>query len=239
MKKIVISSLCFLFTTVLFAQKQINDANAEVRNVKNFHAIRVATGIDLILTQGSTEAVAVSAPNIEDRNRIITVVENGVLKIHYDYNFWRLLKERGNKRLKAYVSIINIDNLDIASGAVVNVDGSLKADHLGLDASSGGVFKGAVQVTSIVVDQSSGAIITISGSASSLKVDGSSGSVFHGYDLVVDNCNADMSSGSGASITINKELTAEASSGGHVSYKGNAVIRNIRTSSGGSINRKS
>lgn len=238
MKKFILTGVCFLFSIVLFAQKEINDANAEVRNVKGFHAIHVATGIQLVLTQSNTEAVVVSAASIEDRNRIRTVVENGVLKINYDYNFWKLLKERGNRKLKAYVSIINIDALHASSGASVNVDGQLKSNRLDIDASSGAVIKGKIEATSIDVDGSSGAVVEISGTASTLKVEGSSGSVFRGYDLVVENCDADMSSGANASVTINKELSAEASSGGYIAYKGNGVIRNIRTSSGGHVTKK-
>lgn len=238
MRKIILTGLCFLMAVTLFAQKEINDANAQTRDVKGFHAVRVSTGIQLIITQSTSEAVVVSAASLEDRDRIKTVVENGVLKIYYDYNFWKLLKEKGNRKLRAYVSIINIDDLHASSGARAEIEGSIKTDKMGLDASSGGVIKGRIEANSINADQSSGAVINISGSAKSLSIDGSSGSVFQGYDLSVDNCSADVSSGANASVTINKELSAEASSGGYIAYKGSAVVRNIRTSSGGHVSKK-
>ena len=81
-------------------QKTINDQNAEPRAVKGFHSIKAEDGIDLYLTQGEEEAVAVSASRIEYRDKIRTVVQDGVLRIYYDENFrlgWR------DRRLRAYV----------------------------------------------------------------------------------------------------------------------------------------
>jgi hypothetical protein len=239
MKKIVVLTFSLLLAVAGITQKQVNDANAQVREVKNFHAIRVSTGIELQLSQGGTEAVAVSASDAEFRNRIKTEVQNGVLRIYYDSDFLKDLSRSKNKKLKAYVSFINLDGIDASSGASVNVDGSLKVSTLNLDVSSGATFHGRVEANTMKVDQSSGAVINISGAVNSLNVDGSSGSIFRGYDLAVNNCEAESSSGSGVQITVNKELSAEASSGGYVSYKGNGVIRNIRTGSGGSVNRKS
>ncbi len=65
------------------AQKTINDANAEKRNVSGYHAIEVSGGIDLYLSQGD-ESVAVSASETKYRDRIKTEVKDGVLKIWYE-----------------------------------------------------------------------------------------------------------------------------------------------------------
>jgi hypothetical protein len=237
MKRISLSFIGLLFSLVLFAQKQIKDANAEVRNVKGFHAVKVSTGIELILTQGNTEAVAVSARTVEHRENIITKVENGVLKIYYDHAALKL-RNRGDNRLKAYVSIINIDDVNISSGASVNVEGVLQSPELGIDISSGAMFNGKVKAGTLVVDQSSGSVSKMSGTVQTLKIDGSSGSVFNGYDLVAENGEADISSGGVIEITVNKELKAFASSGGSITYKGNGVIRNVKTGSGGSVSKK-
>jgi len=219
------------------AQISINDANAEVRTVKNFHAIRVSSGIQLTLVQGKEEAVAVSAVSEEYRNNIKTVVEDGVLKIQYDNKGWK--GNRGDKKLKAYVSVINVDDIHVSSGASVKIEGNIKSASLGIDVSSGASFKGDVRADQLVVDQSSGSVVDISGTAGKLKIDGSSGSVFNGYDLEVEDGEADISSGGLIHVTINKELSAEASSGGSISYKGKGVIRNIKTSSGGNVSKKS
>lgn len=227
-----------LLSVAAMGQKEIVDANAQVRNVKGFHAIKVSTGIQLTLNQSSTEAVAVSADTEEHRDRIKTIVENGVLHIYYDNDSWKFWRSGEYKRLKAYVSVINLDRLDASSGASVKIEGTIKGSKLDVDASSGAVLKGNIAFSTLSVDQSSGSVIDFSGSVTDLTVDGSSGSVLRGYDLTTDNCKVDASSGGGVQVTVNKELSAEASSGGYVNYKGQGVVKNVKTSSGGNVSRR-
>ncbi|MGZ5246012.1 MAG: head GIN domain-containing protein [Flavitalea sp.] len=230
-------ALALLFSVAtLSAQKQISDANAEKRSVSGYHGINVSSGVELFLTQGESEAVAVSSAGGEFNQDIKTEVKNGILHIGFDHMKFKNLKT--NKKLKAYVSIKNIDLLDAASGAHVKVDGKLKSSKIDVEASSGAMIDGEFDVESMEVDQSSGSIIKMRGNVADLKVEGSSGSMFEGYDLTTNNTSAECSSGAIVRVTANKELNVRASSGGSVNYKGTAVIRNIKTGSGGSVSRK-
>jgi hypothetical protein len=228
-----------LFCLAVFSQnKIINDPNAEVRNVTGFHAIKVSTGIELILKQGNTEAVAVSAAETAFRDRMKTEVVNGVLKIYYDNNWWHDLG-RGNKRLKAYVSFKMLDRIEGASGSQSIIDGSINGNKLDVKLSSGAGLKGDIRTNTLSVSQNSGSVSTISGKVQSLAVETNSGAVFHGYDLLIDKCDADASSGGSIQVTVNKELSAGASSGGGIHYKGDGVITKISTGSGGSVKKGS
>lgn len=237
MRRLYLGLFALVITGVVSAQRIINAPNVEKRDVKNFHSIFVATGVELILTQSTEEAVAVSALTVEDRNRINTVVENGVLRISYDYNLWKLLKSTGDKKLRAYVSIVNIEKITGASGARVKLEGGLKSAEMALHFSSGATFEGKVDAGVVEVEQNSGSRVNISGTAKDLSYDGSSGSRFMGYDLVVNNCDARTNSGARAEITVEKELSARVSSGGQVYYRGSGVIKNIRSGSGGQVSR--
>ena len=109
----------------------------------------------------------------------------------------------------------------------------------GLEASSGASIKGSdVQFNKLEVKQSSGALIDLSGSAEALNVDGSNGSQFNGYDLKTTTCYADVSSGADVKVSVAKELSAKASSGGSIRYKGDGLIRDIHVSSGGSVKKQ-
>jgi hypothetical protein len=232
--------LLFLFLLAGFtasAQKVVNDENAEKRTVTTFHAIKVSDGIDLYLSQANEEAVAVSASEAKYRARIITEVEDGVLKIYYDHeNNW-INYNSDKKKLKAYVSFKNIDNLRGSSGADISVDGTINVSKLDMKLSSGSSFTGKVDINNLDVDQSSGSGSNFTGKASSLTVETSSGAVFRGYDLATDYCNARASSGGSVKVTVNKELSAKASSGGGIHYKGSGVIKDVDTGSGGSVSR--
>ncbi|MFX4827903.1 DUF2807 domain-containing protein, partial [Acinetobacter baumannii] len=75
------------------------------------------------------------------------------------------------------------------------------------------------------VDLNSGAIVELAGKVGTLNVDASSGAGFRGYNLKATKCIAESSSGAGIQITVDKEISADASSGGYIRYKGEGLIR--------------
>lgn len=238
MKKIF---LCFvtLISLSVFAQEKtvISDANAQKRVLsESFTGISVSDGVDLYLTQGGEESVAVSASDEKYLERFKTAVEDGVLKIYYDT---KGIKWSANERrkLKAYVSFRALQKLHASGGADVRMQGSLDVENLDMKFTSGSAFNGKLKAKALTVDQSSGSAVNISGSADKIDVGVSSGAVFKGYDLTADYCTAKASSGGGVRITINKELSAKANSGGGVKYKGNAIIKEIDINSGGSVKK--
>ena len=236
MKKLLFSLLVTGLITTASAQKTINDANAEKRNVSGFHAIEVGGGIDLYLSQGE-EAVAVSASKNEYRARIKTEVKNGVLKIWYEWNS-NLRFDWSNHKLKAYVSFKDIDRLEGSGGSDISIDGSIKVAKLALEISGGSDFDGKVETSELEIQASGGSDVRISGKATRLAIDASGGSDFKGYDLASDICNVEASGGSDIQVTVNKELSANASGGSDVYYKGTGLIRDLKTS-GSSIKKVS
>ena len=106
-----------LVTAAGFAQKTVQDANAQRRAVAAFHAIEASDGIDLYISQGSEEGLAVSASTTEYRDKIHSEVVNGTLKLYYDKpNRWGI-SWGSNRKLKAYVSVRNLDNLHASGGS--------------------------------------------------------------------------------------------------------------------------
>ncbi len=239
MKKLSLFIALLLSGSLAFTQNKIvYDYNAQVRKVGSFHQVEVSRGINHILRQGNTTAVAVSASSEDLIPRIKTEVENGKLKIYFDRSGWRDWNNKGRK-LKAYLTCANIDAIEANSGADAVTDGNINADNLKITLSSGADFDGQVTASSLKVDQSSGSDMEIKGKVGNVDVSTSSGSDFKGYDLVSETCKADASSGSGIEITVNKELSAQASSGGDVHYKGSASVTNISNSSGGRVKKES
>ncbi|HEX6846184.1 MAG TPA: head GIN domain-containing protein [Chitinophagaceae bacterium] len=222
--------------TTASAQKTINDANVQKRNVSGFHAIEVSGGIDLYLSQGD-EAVAVSAAKVDDRDKIITEVKDGVLKIWYDWKNSSKF-DWGNRKMKAYVSFKNIERLEGSGGSDILVDGTIKVAKLDMEISGGSDFDGKVETNELKVEASGGSDVDISGKAAKVTIDASGGSDFKGYELASDICNVEASGGSDVHITVNKELSANASGGSDVFYKGAGLIRDIKTS-GSSIKKVS
>jgi Putative auto-transporter adhesin, head GIN domain len=237
MKKLFLSLLLMTAVYNLLAQTTISDPNVEKRTVGSYHGIDVATGIQLILTAGNTEEVAVSASKTEYRDKIITRVENGVLKLYYETKTGAINKKNENKQLKAYVSYKTLDRLDVTTGAQVKINGVLTTTSLNLKSNTGGEVNGEINITTLKVKQNTGSKITLSGKSETLDVDGDTGSKFFGEGLRTVNCTASAGTGAQVMITVEKELNAKADTGGNIKYKGSASIRNVKTHTGGSISK--
>lgn len=241
MKKIVLSMLLFVAATpVLFAQETtvINDKNAEARKVSGFHGIKISNAFDVIIKQGNEEAVVVSASEEKFRDRIKVNVVNGILQISYDNEkVWKWSNE--NRKLRAYISVKNIDKLDVSGATDIKIDGVLKGSNLKVDLSGASSLKGAISYASVTVDQSGASNSKLSGTVTNLDVDVSGASDFTGFDLITENCRAEASGASDVKITVNKDLKVDASGASDVQYKGTASISDFRTTGASSLKKRS
>jgi hypothetical protein len=234
MKKILLCC-CLLSSLFGFAQKTIYDANAVLREGKGYDAIEVSDGIDLYISYGE-EAIAVSASETKYRDKIKTVIQNGVLKISYDD---KGISWNTKRNLKAYVSFKKLIALAASGGSDINVEGSIKENELAIEISGGCDFKGRVDVNKLTIDQSGGSDVNISGTASKVSISASGGSDFNGYSLITDFCDADASGGSDIEITANKEITAKASGASDISYKGTASLIESKSSGASNVSKRS
>ena len=231
--------LTTVFSTATFAQQNavVNDPDAKPRTLNaSFSAITVTDGIELYLSEGQEESLAVSYSDEKYAEHFKTVVESGVLKIYYDNNVvnW---SDNNRRKLKAYVSFKTLEKLSASGGADVKIPAAIAVNDLQLKFTSGSNLKGSVQGKAITVEQNSGSEISLSGSAEKITIDVSSGAVFKGFDFAVNYCDAKATSGGGIRIAVQKELSAHANSGGGIHYKGAAVIKDIDISSGGIVKR--
>jgi hypothetical protein len=242
MKKIRI--LLFLLVCIYQVHAQngknlVFDANAEVRSVKGFTGVEVSGAIDLYLSQGKEEAVAISASNPEALSRIKTVVRNGKLHIYFEGSGWNWKSWSNNNKMKAYITFIEIHKLEASGACNIKTADMISSDELKIQLSGASDFTGAVKAVNLKLDASGASNFRISGTAEKAVIDVSGVCDVKAYDLKTDYCKIDASGASVVRITNNKELSAEASGGSHIFYKGNGIIRDISTSGISSVKRKS
>ena len=240
MKKIQVMLMAMLVSAVLFAQKTINDPNAESRNLSGFHAIKISNAFDVYISQGNEDAVAISASKAEYKEKIITKVENGVLIIRFDDDkkFWK--GWNGDKqKLKAYISVKKLDKLDVSGACDVFFEEGISSEDLYVNLSGASDLKGKIEAKKLRFEISGASDATISGNAAELSVDASGASDFKGFDMVTNYCTAEASGASSVNITVNKELNAKASGASSVRFKGEGLIRDIKTSGASNVTRKS
>ncbi len=218
MKKILLFYVSFFTLATIFAQNEISEPNAQKRTISSFHAIDASSGIEVIITKRDKEELAVTVGDLNYLDQVKTTVSKGVLKIsrQTDWKFWKIWS---NSSIRVYVSYVTLDKINVSSGS------NLKGTN--------------IQLSTLNVKISSGGMVKLSGSVGFLDVSVNSGANFRGNDFVATKCTADVNSGGEINISVDKELFADASSGGSIKYKGEASIKNIHTSSGGSVKRQS
>ncbi|HEX4852063.1 MAG TPA: head GIN domain-containing protein [Puia sp.] len=238
MKYVIILGFLFFLAGYTRAQQTIiNDPNASVRpGISGFHAIHVSNAIELYLSQGEEETVAVSASEIKYRDRIRTEVKDGVLKIWYEKDGW--LWDHGHNKIRAYVSCKKLDQLNASGASNVYVDGTLSGENLNIDLSGASDFKGIVKFNTLKLDQSGASDVSITGSAANLTIRASGASDVKGYGLVTENCNVQASGASDIRISVNKELVARASGASSIYFKGTGMIKELHSNGASSVSKE-
>lgn len=216
------------------AQTAINDPNVEVRQTTSFNSIVVSSAIDVVLTQSSSTAVAVSASDPKFVENITTEVRNNTLYIGYKGSAgW------GPKYLRAYVSSPAFLKIGASGACNVRIEGNLQGTDLEISLSGSSDFKGNVSVTNLKLIASGSSDMAIGGSAINLRLDVSGSSDVKAIDLQSDYADVSASGASDINITVNKELKVVASGASNVFYKGTAIIKEISTSGASDIKKRS
>lgn len=204
---------------------------SETRRVTGFDGIKVSSGIDVFIKQGTTEGLKIkSDENLLDV--IKTEVRNGTLHIYSEVNI------RKAKEKKVYVIYKELNRIRISSSGDIQGANTLKTDRLDVSLSSAGDLDLDVETDEIDISISSSGDAQLTGKTDYLKADLSSAGDLQAYDLEAKKCRIHVSSAGNAKIFVTKDLDASASSAGDIYYKGNPEIKNLRSSSAGGIHKQ-
>ena len=157
MKKTIIKVTAILLLTTLTScgidmlnrVEGNNNVIAVKRDIStDFTKVRVSTGIELIIQQGSEISLTVEADeNLHDI--IITEVVDGKLKIYTEKNIWKSAAK------KVYLTVNTIEELSASSGSIVVSESVLKATNLDVSSSSGANLTIEVAATNLISSTSS------------------------------------------------------------------------------------
>jgi len=241
MKNSISKIIAILFIVTIFTSCSADIFNSvngnknvvtQVRKTPNtFTGIKVSTGIDLYVTQGSKNKVTVEADeNLHDI--IITEVEDGVLKVYSEKNIWKA------KARKVYVTIKDLTLLKATSGSDVYGKGTIKTDEISISATSGADIRITLNATSVETNSTSGSDIHVAGTAINHASSATSGASIDAYELESKNVIVKATSGADINIYASEKLDANANSGGDIDFKGNPKSVNKNSSSGGDISKR-
>jgi hypothetical protein len=238
MKNTFLIILTLLTGFVSKSQNIVYDENAELRVVEKFNGIEASGAVSLYLSQGTEQGVAVSAGESKYNSKIKTEVKNGVLRISVEGGVWNGFNWT-NRKLKAYVTVTDLSRLDISGASYASISGALKSDNLKLDISGASEVKGIINANRLNVDISGASVARLAGTAKNASIDASGACKINSYELSIENCKASSSGASNIKVTVTGELSADASGGSNIYYKGPGVGKVLNASAGASIKNRS
>lgn len=233
--------LSILFITMLLSSCNVNMFNrvngngnvkiADRSTSENFTKIKVSTGLDLHLSQGSKNKIVVEADeNLHDI--IMTEVNDGELRIYSEKGIWQATSR------KVFVTVTNLEALTATSGADVYANETIKTNTIEINATSGADIRIVIDADNVETNSTSGSDIKIEGIANNHVSSATSGASIDAYGLQSKNATANVTSGADINIYASESLKAYASSGGDIDFKGNPKQIDKKSSSGGSISAK-
>jgi Putative auto-transporter adhesin, head GIN domain len=229
MKRIILGLFFLINMLGLYAQTDKNlvfDANAEPRSVKDFTGIEVSGAISVYLSQGTEDALAISASSQEIVKKIKTEVRNGILHIYFDekgfnWNGW------GNTKMKAYITFKQLNHIESSGACNVKVIGIFKADNLVVSLSGASDFTGDLAIEKLDLNVSGATKSTLSGKVNQLMLGVSGASSVRAYDLVSNMATIGASGASSVHVSVDSLLSATASGSSSITYKGAAELKKM------------
>ncbi|MBX0333721.1 DUF2807 domain-containing protein [Pontibacter sp. HSC-14F20] len=187
------------------------------RTVSGFKGIDVSGGFSVELTQSGKEGVRIEAQE-NLLNSIQTEVKDGVLHIYTSDNI------STNKGLKAYISIKELNMIDISGGVKVTSNSTFKSDAFKMDLSGGSKVELTINTKKLTADMSGASKVMLSGRADEMRMDMSGASKVDASGLEAKDVYLEASGASNVKVFAKNKLSVNASGATKVAYKGDPSV---------------
>jgi len=220
-----------VFSSSVYAQVKGNgNVVKEERTVSSFKGLEVEDGIDVILSQGSSQSLIVEAD--DNLLEILkTEVSGGILKIYLEKNVW------GSKSLKAYVTVTELSSLSVSGGGDVSSEGVIEVSDLKVNISGGGDLEFDTKGNIVKTEVSGGGDVEMGAEVKSMFVKISGGGDLE-LALKGGELEGTISGGGDAEISLENKLASFAmdiSGGGDLEMEGSSEKIKVDISGGGDV----
>jgi hypothetical protein len=221
-------TLLMTVSILFFSVAKIISQDAASRALGHFSAIEVKNGILVQLVKGDKESADIKVQEIQAGD-VTTEISGGLLTIRYHATALTKAKVMVKLYYKELLSMSASGQSEISSTSL------MKQDSLKVNLESGAKAYLDLDVKFLKSKVSEGAVISANGYAVKQDAYATTGATLSLFDLESDDIVVKVTANGKAKLNVEKNLTADASSGGYISYKGNPAAKNIKTSIGGKI----
>ncbi len=225
MKRLIFICLLLIFVAEVSTSQVIR----EIRNLKPFTTIKLASGINLILAPSDRRLVRGEA-----ERTIVTHVccdvdeESGVMQIYATKFKWK-----DSKKINVYVDYDStIVRIESASGNRVRSELPIKGERIDLICKNGGDFYINLDVEKVRAKGTNGSNIKLLGRAKVADVTVDNGSVVKSYDLDCQTMLVTATLASAADVYASRTINVTANNDSEVRYKGDPENRTLNVDKG-------
>lgn len=238
MKKLLILA-CVIVGT--FASAQTTKKTLEL---PEFKGIYVNSNYTVYLKQTNKQEVTVEA-----LTEIFSVteikVENGILMVNVDRkpdnpnkSLWAKIDDiKVNPTMKLYVSVKNINDIQVNGAGKVITENSIASDYINLAVNGSGSLEIDLKGNTVKAEVTGSGTLTLKGYASTLDVIIAGTGNLKGFACTLDNAKAKVSGSGACEINVSSNLDALVVGTGSIKHKGNTKTATKKIYGSGSVDR--
>jgi len=230
MRKINFLFVLVLFTLVLLSVASLAFAQTTNKTLElsEFQSIYVNSSYTVYLKQTNKQEVKVEALT-EIYSLTEVKVENGVLLINVERkpdnpnkSIWAKIDDiKLNPAMKIYVSVKNVNELQVNGGGKIISENSIASDNLTLGVGGSGTIDLDVKGKTIKTELSGSGNIILKGYASYNDIIMSGSGSLNAFNLELETCKIKVSGSGVAELNVSNSLDATILGSGSVKHKGN------------------
>ena len=240
MKKVILSTL-IIFTFSILTVAQVTKKTLELGEFKSIYN---NSNYTIYLKQTNKQEVVVEALTEIYELTSITV-ENGILMVNVDRkpdnpnkSVWAKIDDiKLNPTMKVYISMKNLNELQVNGGGKIISENSLAASPLNLSVSGNGSMDVDVKGDIIKLDVSGSGKITLKGYATSLEALVSGSGDINAFNCPLDVAKVKVSGSGVCELNVTTTIDALVVGSGSVKHKGNTKNTTKKVYGSGSVER--
>lgn len=237
--KIVLALILAVIFNFSFAQ-----TTKKVLELPEFKSIYVNSNYTVYLKQTNKQEVT-----IEALTEIFTVtevkVENGILMVNVERkpdspnkSLWAKIDDiKLNPTMKLYVSVRNINDLQVNGGGKIISENSIAADYVTLGVSGNGSMDVDLKGNTIKAEVSGGGAMTLRGYATSIDALVSGSGSINGFNCALETAKVKVSGSGSCQLNVASNLDALVLGNGEVKHKGNTKSVQKKIYGSGTVDR--
>ena len=230
MKKLLIaflSLIMFVGINNTFAQSQ-----RETRNIKAFSKLELGGVFEVQIRQGDKEKLELEAnPRLLEYVIVKNEGNRLIVKMREKSHFKKM------KKIKIYVTITDIDELEISTVGNVESVGTLNLDKLYLRNHGVGNLDLKLNAKQLNAKISAVGNIRLAGNIDVVEIDNKSVGNLEAFDLKANKLTIDNRGVGSAEVYASKEISINSSGVGSLYYKGDATVKSLNSRGIGKIKK--